>query len=129
MARTIEWEIPAEIQPKPEDCAFDLDRALGAVLGVHATVPEDAFTAGTLGTERAGSGVLIRKANKGYSLFRADNGKPVARLRPTGKKDQVEVMWWSHRDKWDQIGDFGPMLMPLEEALHYIARNAMGCFW
>src|SRR5499427_9002247 len=61
MARTIEWEIPAELQPKPGDCAFDLDRALGAVLGLHATVPEDAFTAGTLGTERAGSGVLIRK--------------------------------------------------------------------
>src|SRR6185503_20120245 len=61
MARTIEWEIPAEIQPKPEDCAFDLDRALGAVLGLRATVPEDAFTAGTLGTERAGSGILIRE--------------------------------------------------------------------
>src|SRR5204862_772993 len=61
MPRNIEWEIPAEIQPKPGDCAFDLDRALGAVLGLHATVPEDAFTAGTLGTERAGSGVLIRK--------------------------------------------------------------------
>src|SRR5438067_11119042 len=61
MARTIEWEIPAELQPKPEDYAFDLDRALGAVLGVQATIPEDAFTAGTLGTERAGSGVLIRR--------------------------------------------------------------------
>src|SRR5918911_1976267 len=60
MARTIEWEIPAELQPKPEDYAFDLDRALSAVLGLRATVPEDAFTAGTLGTERAGSGVLIR---------------------------------------------------------------------
>src|SRR2546421_7377781 len=61
MARTIEWEIPAELQPKPEDYAFDLDRSLGSVRGLHATVPEDAFTAGTLGTERAGSGVLIRK--------------------------------------------------------------------
>src|SRR5437764_5818786 len=61
MPRNIEWEIPAEIQPKPEDCAFDLDSALGAVLGLQATVPEDAFTAGTLGTERAGSAVLIRK--------------------------------------------------------------------
>src|SRR5438309_4571169 len=61
MARTIEWEIPAELQPKPEDYAFDLDRALGSVLGLHATVPEDAFTAGTLGTERAGSAVLIRR--------------------------------------------------------------------
>src|SRR5919204_140353 len=61
MSRTVDWEIPGEIQPKQADCAFDLDRALSAVLGLRATVPEDAFTAGTLGTERAGSGVLIRK--------------------------------------------------------------------
>ena len=61
MSRTVDWEIPGEIQPKPGDCAFDLDRALGAVLGLRATIPEDAFSAGTLGTERAGSGVLIRR--------------------------------------------------------------------
>src|SRR5438270_12492307 len=77
MARTIEWEIPAELQPKPEDYAFDLDRALGAVLGLHATVPEDAFTAGTLGTERAGSGVLIRKEGLvltiGYLITEAES--------------------------------------------------------
>jgi S1-C subfamily serine protease len=61
MSRTVDWEIPDEIQPKPADFNFDLEGALGAVLGLRATVPEDAFTAGTLGTERAGSGVLIRK--------------------------------------------------------------------
>lgn len=61
MSRNVDWEIPSEIQPKPADCAFDLDRALSAVLGLRATVPQDAFTAGTLGTERAGSGVLIRE--------------------------------------------------------------------
>ena len=61
MARNIDWEIPGEFQPKPEDCGFDLDRALSGVLGVQATVPEDAFTASTLGTERAGSGILIRE--------------------------------------------------------------------
>jgi S1-C subfamily serine protease len=61
MARTVDWEIPSEFQPKPEDFDFDLDGALGAVLGLQATVPEDAFTSTTLGTERAGSGVLIRK--------------------------------------------------------------------
>src|SRR5947207_10821872 len=61
MSRTVDWEIPGEIQPKQADCSFDLDRALSAVLGLRATVPEDAFTAGTLGTERAGSGVLIRE--------------------------------------------------------------------
>jgi S1-C subfamily serine protease len=61
MPRNLDWEIPGEIQPKPGDCNFDLDRALAAVLGLQASVPQDAFTAGTLGTERAGSGVLIRR--------------------------------------------------------------------
>lgn len=60
MSRTVDWEIPSEIQPKQADCAFDLDRSLNAVLGLRATIPQDAFTAPTLGTERAGSGVLIR---------------------------------------------------------------------
>ena len=76
-----------------------------------------------------GGGVLIQKAAKGYSPFREDTCQPVARLRPTGKADQVEVLWWSHRDKWDQIGDFGPFVMPLDEALEYIAEDPMGCFW
>jgi hypothetical protein len=79
--------------------------------------------------EDKGGGVVIRKAAEGYSLYRNDNGKPIARLRPTGKSDMVEVMWWSHRDKWEQIGDFGPMVMPLNRALDYIAKDPMGCFW
>jgi len=76
-----------------------------------------------------GGGVVIQKAARGYSLFRADTGQPVARLRPTGKGVQVEVMWWGHRDRWDQIGDFGPMLMSLDEALNYVATDPLGCFW
>jgi hypothetical protein len=76
-----------------------------------------------------GGGVIIQRAAKGYSLFREDDGRPIARLRPTGKGDQVEVMWWSHCDRWAQIGDFGPMLMSLDEALIYIAKNTLGCFW
>ncbi len=49
------------MQPKPQDYDFDLDTALSAVVGIKVTVPSDAFTAETLGTERAGNGVLIRK--------------------------------------------------------------------
>ncbi len=48
------------MQPKPDDYDYDLDQALAAVVGVKAIVPADAFTAETLGTERAGNGVLIR---------------------------------------------------------------------
>ncbi len=58
-----EWEIPAQLQPVPEDYDFDLDGALRAVVGVKSLVPPDAFTAGTLGTERAGSGVVIDSAS------------------------------------------------------------------
>jgi hypothetical protein len=39
-----------------------------------------------------GGGVIIQRAAKGYSLFREDNGKPIARLRPMGQGDQVEIM-------------------------------------
>jgi len=48
------------VQPKPDDYDYDLDEALTSVVGVKAIVPTDAFTADTLGTERAGNGVLIR---------------------------------------------------------------------
>jgi S1-C subfamily serine protease len=40
--------------------AFDLNAALSAVLTLRAEIPADAFTAPTLGTERAGNAVLIR---------------------------------------------------------------------
>ena len=49
------------MQPRPENYSFDLDEILGAVVGIRAHVPEDAFTAQTLGTERAGNGVIIRR--------------------------------------------------------------------
>ncbi len=48
------------MQPKPEDYDYDLDRVLGAIVGVRTTIPSDAFTAETLGTERVGHGVIIR---------------------------------------------------------------------
>lgn len=56
-----EWEIPSQLQPDPHEFAYDLERALLAVVGLRSSVPEDAFTAATLGTERAGSGVVIRE--------------------------------------------------------------------
>ncbi len=54
------WSFPAHLQPQPAGYQFDLDRAIDAVVGLRAEVPEDAFTASTLGTERIGNGVVIR---------------------------------------------------------------------
>jgi S1-C subfamily serine protease len=59
MAEQKDWAFPAEMRPRPEDWRFDLDRALDAVVQLRAEIPEDAFTAPILGTERAGNGVVI----------------------------------------------------------------------
>jgi S1-C subfamily serine protease len=59
MASLTEWKVPPAIQPRAEDFGFDLERALAAVVGLHSIIPPDAFTADTLGTERAGNGVVI----------------------------------------------------------------------
>ena len=60
MASVSDWKVPTSAQPKSADYAYDLDLALSAMVALHATVPADAFTAETLGTERAGNGVFIR---------------------------------------------------------------------
>jgi len=55
-----DWAFPTEMRPRPEDWRFDLDSALESVVLLRAEIPDDAFTAPLLGTERAGNGVVIR---------------------------------------------------------------------
>jgi hypothetical protein len=76
-----------------------------------------------------GGGVVVRKDARGYSLFREDTGAPVARLRPVRSGAAMEILRWSWRDRWDRIGDFGGVHLPLDEALDYIAEDPMDCFW
>jgi len=59
MASLLEWKVPPAAQPRPENYGYDLERALSSVVGLHSLIPPDAFTADTLGVERAGNGVLI----------------------------------------------------------------------
>ena len=59
MTETEDWAFPEAAQPKPDRVEFDLDRALSSVLMLRSEVPEDAFTASILGTERGGNGVVI----------------------------------------------------------------------
>src|SRR6266480_4182318 len=54
-----DYKVSPSVQPKPQEYGYDLDRALASVMGLHAIIPNDAFTAETLGTERAGNAVLI----------------------------------------------------------------------
>jgi S1-C subfamily serine protease len=59
MADQVQWAFPSELQPKAGEVGFDLAVALDAVVGLRAAVPDDAFTASILGTERSGNGVVI----------------------------------------------------------------------
>jgi hypothetical protein len=73
-----------------------------------------------------GGGVLVERVNKGYSLFSAATGAPIARLRPTGPGDEVEVLWW-RRERWAPFGAFGRLVLPLDQALECIAAEP--AFW
>ncbi len=60
MPSVSDWKIPSAAQPKAEDYGYDLDHVFAAMVGLRTIIPPDAFTAETLGTERAGHGVFIR---------------------------------------------------------------------
>ncbi len=73
--RRTEPEIPNKLRPDPKDFGFSLDGALLSVVGIRASVPEDAFTASALGTDRDGSGVVIAGGlvlTMGYLVMEAE---------------------------------------------------------
>ena len=80
--------------------------------------------------DRKEASVKVERHGNGYSIIH-ESGTPVARIQKEkgGKSELVEVLWWSHRDKWDHIGDFGGMIMGLEEALEYVVSDPLGIFW
>lgn len=56
---------------------MDIKQALQSIVAIRSTIPEDGFTADMLGTERAGSGVVIRESGLvltiGYLITEAEN--------------------------------------------------------
>ena len=51
---------PGATPEHAEGLGFDLDRVLKSIVTIQSTIPEDAYTAQTLGEQRTGSGILIR---------------------------------------------------------------------
>lgn len=62
---------------QPAERDLDLDHTLQSIVAIHSSIPEDGFTANTLGTERAGSGVVIRESGLvltiGYLITEAED--------------------------------------------------------
>jgi hypothetical protein len=72
--------------------------------------------------------VAAERRNKGYTLFHAETGHPIARLRPFGRDDLLEIFYWSSwKQRWAPVGPFGRTAAPLDEALRIIAIEPI--FW
>jgi S1-C subfamily serine protease len=71
------YEVEPRMRASARACAFDLDQALASVVALEARIPEDAFTARSLGTERLGNGALIGPNGLvltiGYLVTEAEN--------------------------------------------------------
>ena len=73
-----------------------------------------------------GGGVAVHKAGHGYTLTSERTGAPLARLKPTGDADKVQVLWWNGL-RWGASGPFGILTMPLDAALDHTASEPH--FW
>jgi hypothetical protein len=76
-----------------------------------------------------GGGVGYYKDKGAYHLYLLQTEAPIARLTPTGKGDEVRIGYWSHRRKWEDVDDMGGIVMPLDEALEFIASEAVFWIW
>ena len=74
-----------------------------------------------------GGGVGSYKDKGAYHLYLLETEAPIARLKPTGNGDEVRLGYWSHRRRWEDIDDMGGVVMPLDDALEFIANE--GIFW
>jgi S1-C subfamily serine protease len=79
MANSEEWELPEALRPQQTRFEFDLAAKYRSVVLVHTEASEDGYTAPFLGTERLGSGVVIRSAERklvltiGYLITEAES--------------------------------------------------------
>jgi len=66
--------------------------------------------------------------NKGYTLLHAETGRPIARLRPYGRDELMEIRYWSlSKQRWAAVGPFGQTVVRFDEALQIIASEPI--FW
>lgn len=108
-----EFEVAKRLRPEAEEFAFDLEQALAAVVALEATVPEDAFTAQALGTERVGNGVVIDPAGLvltiGYLITEAET---VTLITVDGRKVPAHVLGFDQETGFGLVHALEPLGLP-----------------
>ena len=109
-----DWRIPPDLQPDPQKHSYDLRQALASVVGLRASVPADAFTAETLGTERFGQGVVIRADGLvltiGYLITEADE---VWLTTGTGRTVPAHAVAYDYTTGFGLVQALAPLDVPV----------------
>jgi hypothetical protein len=71
--------------------------------------------------------VVCVKQKNSYLICWDDDGQPLAKLRPTGRGDYVEVYYWDE-NRWESTTESG-LVLPLEKALEYITDDPDNVFF
>ena len=103
-------------QPQHDDLHFDLDRALKSLVALQAKIPDDAFTAGILGSERSGSGVVIRDSGLvvtiGYLITEAES---VWLTAADGRVTPAHPLAYDQETGFGLVQALGPLDLPALE--------------
>ena len=107
MAEQGNWAFPKEVQPRQDELRFELDPVLDAVVQLRSEVPDDAFTATILGTERAGNGIVIGDDGLVLTI-----GYLITEARSLWLTTNAGIAVAGHALAYDQVTGFG-LVQPL----------------
>ncbi len=96
------WAFPEHLQPAPGDLDGALGEVLDAVVTVRSEIPDDAFTAPLLGTERVGNGVVIRDDGLVLTI-----GYLVTEAQTVWLTSNAGTVVAAHPMAYDQVSGFG----------------------
>jgi hypothetical protein len=67
--------------------------------------------------------VAMERRNRGFTLIHAETGVLIARLRPIGRDDLVDILDWSlWKERWVPFGPFGRTATRLEQAVRIVSE-------
>ena len=114
-------------RPNPDDLSFDLDAVNAAVVSLTAEIPADAMTAQTLGTERAGNGVIIDEHGLVLTIgYLVSEASAVTLKTANGDEVAGETVAYDYETGFGLIRALAPLdIAPLEIELYPKVGDAM----
>ena len=103
----------AAASPRQEDYGYDLDRIYASLVGVRTIVPEDAYTASLLGTERSGNGVVIGEDGLVLTIgYLITDAEQVWIIDNFGRAVAGHVLGYDHESGFGLVQTLGDLDLP-----------------